>query len=245
MAAFVLTDSLVLVGSADLTQFTGSYTVAGQVAMQTANVHGSGRFVRTLPGLRSHSLQVSGMADYDPGAVAAVFTPATIGAQYAAAIVPVNTSTTGDVALFTRGLLDSFAAPGGQIGDVATFDLSLQGDTALVPGQVLAPLAARTTTGNSSVLTMTGPTASQRVYAALHITAASGTTPSVTTTIQSSTVVGMTSPTTRFTFSAATGIGWQFAAPVAGAITDGFWRATFTITGTTPSFTAAVLLGVL
>lgn len=245
MAAFVLTDSQVIVGSADITQFTGSYTVGGRCAVQEANVHGAGRFRRVLAGLRSHSLQVSGMADYDPGAVAAVFAPNVVGTQYGAAIVPQNTGATGDVAFFTRGLLSSFAAPGGAIGDVATFDMTLDGDTALVPGQVLAPLAARTTTGNSSVLTMTGPTSSQRLYCALHITAASGTTPSVTVTVQSSTVVGMTSPTTRFTFSAATGTGWQFAAPVAGAITDGFYRATFTISGTTPSFTAAVFLGVL
>ena len=245
MAAFVLTDSQVIVGSADITQFTGSYTVGGQVAMQEANVHGAGRFVRVLPGLRSHSLQVSGMADYDAGAVSAVFTPSVIGTQYAATIIPQNTGATGDVAFFTRGLLSSLTAPGGNVGDMATFDMALDGDTALVPGQVLAPLAARTVTGNSSVLSMTGPTSSQRLYCALHITAASGTTPSMTVTVQSSTVVGMTSPTTRFTFNAATGAGWQFAAPVSGAITDGFYRATFTISGTTPSFTAAVLLGVL
>ncbi|NDG19179.1 MAG: hypothetical protein EB117_13025 [Betaproteobacteria bacterium] len=245
MAAFVLTDSRVIVGSADITQFTGSYTVGGSVAMQEANVHGAGRFVRVLPGLRKHQLQIAGVAGYDAGEVTAVFTPNTVGTQYGAAIVPQDTGTTGDVAFFTRGLLSSLNAPGGAIGDVATFEMMLDGDTALVPGQVLAPLAARTTTGNSSVLTMTGPTASQRLYAALHVTAASGTTPSMTVTVQSSTVVGMTSPTTRFTFSAATGVGWQFATPLAGAITDGFYRATFTISGVTPSFTAAVFLGVL
>ena len=245
MAAFVLTNSRILVGSADVTQFTGAYTVGGQVAMQPANVHGGGGFTRMLPGLRSHTVQISGMADYDAGAVSAVFTPNVVGAQYATAIIPVDTGATGDVALFTRGLLASVAAPGGAIGDTATFDMSIGGDTALIGGQVLAPLAARTTTGNSSVLTMTGPTSSQRLWCALHITAASGTTPSVTVTVQSSTVVGMTAPTTRFTFSAATGTGWQFATPLAGAITDGFYRATFTISGTTPSFTPAVFLGVL
>lgn len=245
MAAFVLTSSQIIVGSADITQFTGSYTVGGQVAMQDGTVHGGGGFARKYPGLESHSLSLSGMADYDAGAVSSVFTPAVVGTQYSVAIVPQSTATTGDVALFTRGLLSSVTSPGGNIGDMATFDLAIEGDTALVPGSVLAPLAARTSTANSSVLAMTGPTASQRVYAGLFITAASGTTPSMTVTVQSSTVVGMTSPTTRFTFNAATAAGWQWATPVAGAITDGFWRATFTISGTTPSFTAAVFLGVL
>lgn len=244
MAAFVLTNSRILVGSADITQFTGAYTVGGQVAMQPANVHGGGGFTRMLPGLRSHTLQISGMADYDAGAVSAVFTPNVVGAQYATAIIPQDTGVTGDVALFTRGLLASVAAPGGGIGDTATFDMSIGGDTALIGGQVLAPLVARTTTGNSSVLTLSGPTATQRLWCALHITAASGAAPTCVVTVQSSTVVGMTSPTTRFTFASANAPGWQFAAPLSGAITDGFWRATFTIGGSTPSFTAAVLLGV-
>lgn len=245
MAAFVLTDSLVLVGGSDITLDSGSYTVGGQVSMVEANVHGAGRFERRLPGNISHSLQVGGTADYDAGQVNTAFPPSALGNQYLTTIVPQNTGTTGDVALFSRGLLASMNAPGGARGDLATFDMQIGGDVPLIGGQVLAPLAARTTTGNSSVLALTGPTSSQRLYCGLHITAVSGTTPSLTVTVQSSTVVGMTSPTTRFTFSAATAAGWQWATPLAGAITDGFYRATFTISGTTPSFTAAVVIGVL
>lgn len=246
MAASVLTDSLILAGGTDITLDTGSYTVGGQVAMVDANVHGSGRFRRVLPGNISHTLQVGGTADYDANQVNLAFPPSALGNQYLTTIVPQNTSSTGDVALFSRGLLASMNAPGGARGDLATFDMQIGGDVPLIGGQVLAPLAARTTTGNSSVLALTGPTSAQRLYCGLHITAVSGTaSPTLTVTVQSSTVVGMTSPTTRFTFSAATAAGWQWATPLAGAITDGFYRATFTISGATPSFTAAVVIGVL
>jgi hypothetical protein len=42
---------------------------------------------------------------------------------------------------------------------------------------------------------MTGPTATQRVYIGLHTTAASGTTPSQTVTVQSAALAAVAQPT--------------------------------------------------
>ena len=42
----------------------------------------------------------------------------------------------------------------------------------------------------------------------------------------------------------ATGIGYQSANPVAGPITDQYWRVSWTISGSTPSFTFVVSLGI-
>ena len=244
MAAFTLTNSEILVGSADVTQFTGQYAIGGTVAMQEANVHGGGGFVRKYPGLKSFTTSISGFADFDAGAVSRAITPTSVGSQVPVTIVPVDTATAGDTALFTRGLIADVDPVGGAIGDMATFATTIGSDTALIGGVIGAPLAARTSTFTGPVITLTGPTATQALYANLHVIAASGTTPSMTVTIQSATLVGFGSPTTRATFTAFTGQAAQWITPVAGAITDGFWRVVMTITGTTPSFTAAVAFGV-
>lgn len=242
MAAFVLTNSRILVGSSDVSQFMGSFSPTSSVAMQERTTFGTGGFVAKLPGLKSYTNAFSGLADYDAGAVATVFNSSQLGAQQLVSVAPTGGTTAGDPASFTRALISGINAPGGAVGEIATFDMSTTSDTAEVQGVVAAPLAAVTSTGNGSTLTLAGPAAGQRMYAGLHITAASGT-PSLVVKIQSSSTVGFGSPTDRITFSAATGVGWQWSS-VAGAITDGYWRATFTMSGSTPSLTCAVVIGV-
>ena len=243
MAALVLTNTRILVGSFDATPFSGSFTDAASVPMKDGTTFGNGGYEARYPAQATYSNSIAGFADYASGGIAAAFTPSLLGTQQLVTIVPPGDVNAGDPAIFTRGLIDNIYAPGGPVGEMAEFGMSFTSDTQKIYGQVAAPLAARTATANGSVLTMTGPTASQRVYAGLHITSASGTTPSVTVKIQSATLAGFGSPTDRLTFNAATAAGWQFSS-VAGAITDGFWRAVFTISGTTPSFTCAVVLGV-
>ena len=243
MAAFTLTNSQILVGSFDATTFTGKFDDQATVAMQESNVFGSGGFVRKYPGLASYTNMIEGDADYATGGIAAAFTPAVLGNQQLVSIQPTGGTAAGDPTIFTRARIDSITAPGGGIGEMATFAMSFTSDSQKIGGQVAAPLLARTTTANGSVLTMTGPTATQRMWAGLHITAASGTTPTLDAKIQSATLIAFGSPTDRITFTQATAAGWQFSS-VNGAITDGFWRVVFTIAGTTPSFTCAVVLGV-
>lgn len=243
MAASVLTNSQILVGSFDATTFTGSFQDSAQIEMREGTTYGNGGYVIKYPGKASYTNAISGNADYASGGIAANFTPSLLGSQQLVSIQPTGGTAAGDPSIFTRALINNIAAPGGVDGEMAEFAMAFSSDNQKVYGQVAAPLAARTATANGSVLTMTGPTASQKVYAGLHITSVSGTTPSVTVKIQSATLVGFGSPTDRITFTAANAAGWQFA-NLAGAITDGFWRAVFTISGTTPSFTCAVVLGV-
>jgi hypothetical protein len=241
MAAFVLTNSQILVGSFNATTFTGQYADESSVAMQDANVFGGGGFVRKYPGLKSYTTSLEGFADYAADGISTAFTTAALGSQQLVSIAPTGGATAGDPVMFTRALVDTIDTPGGSVGDMASFAMSFTSDTAKAQGQIAAPLTARTTTANGTILNIAGPTAAQRMYAGLHITAVSGT-PSLTVTIQSAATVGFTSPTTRITFTAATGVGWQFSS-VAGAVTDAYWRAVFTISGSTPSLTCAVVLG--
>ena len=243
MAAYILSDTNIYVGGDNVTTFTGSFSTEMMTTMVDGPVLGGGGFMRRYPGLKASSTQISGFADYDADAIARDFGPAQLGSQQLVTVVPAGVGVAGDVALFGRQLIQNIAVPGGAVGDMASFEMSLESDSAWINGLVAAPMAARTTTANGTILTMTGPTAAQRVYVGVNLIAASGTTPSMTVALQSATLIGFGSPTTRATLTAMTAVGWQFAS-VAGSITDGFWRATFTITGTTPSLTAAVVVGV-
>lgn len=243
MAAFTLTNGQILVGSFDASSFVGQFNQTSSARMVPSKVWGGGGFGRQYPGDVDTTGSLSGEADYASGGIAAAFTPATLGTQQLISVQPQGGAAAGDASIFTRGLINMIAAPGGADGDLAAFDMAWTGDTAIVYGQVAAPLTARTATANGSVITMTGPTATQKVYAGLHITSVSGTTPSLTAKVQSATLAGFGSPTDRITsFTAANAAGWQFASAT-GAITDGFWRFVFTISGTTPSFTCMAVIG--
>lgn len=255
MSAQILNSGLVIIGSAaagaiDISQFTGSIEASpGAVTVRDVTNLAGGGYVQKVSGAKSAGFRAAGFSDFASGAINAAFPGSSaVGQQVAVAAAVPQTPTSAvaaaDPCFFTRGLVTAFTPLRGNVDDVAGMSLELTGDTAQIQGQAATSLAARTTTANGTVLTMTGPTASQRIWAALFITAASGTTPTLAVKIQSATLVGFGSPTDRITFSSANAAGWQFASAL-GAITDGFWRATWTIGGTTPSFTFFVAVGVL
>lgn len=99
--------------------------------------------------------------------------------------------------------------------------------------QTVVASSARTTNGSGS--TVTGWARSSAV-AKVDVTAASGTTPQLTVTVQDS--PDGSSWTTRDTFGIKTGISNETRTIPPGL--DVFQRVSWTITGTTPSFTFSV-----
>lgn len=97
----------------------------------------------------------------------------------------------------------------------------------------LATSAARTTTGQGS----STPTTDQAQVAKLDVTAASGTTPNLTVVVEES-PNGSTGWTTHSSFTAKTGTGSQVIE--LRKRSQPFLRASWTITGGTPSFTFSV-----
>ena len=79
----------------------------------------------------------------------------------------------------------------------------------------------------------------------MHVTAASGTDPTLDVTIDSDDNSDMTTPTNRLTFAQVVGVGSEGPISAAGTITDEWWRVEYAITGTDPSFDVAILLGIL
>lgn len=114
---------------------------------------------------------------------------------------------------------------------------------AAVRGKVLEMNSARTATGNSASLTMPAVAATERLWIAVHVTAATGTTPTLDLVLQSDADSGYGSPTTRITVPQFTAVG-SYVTYVAGAITDVEYRIAATVGGTTPSFTYFVAIGI-
>jgi len=240
MAAHVLTNSQVVLGGSDLTPFSGQISMAGKVNMVDITTFASGGFQAFAPGIETFTTSLSGISDMSATGVNTLVTTANVGTQYGLYCAPQGGATAGDTVFFTRGVLSEFTPLSGAIGDASKFSIATTSDTAMVGGSVLAPLASRGAITGSSV-TMPAVTATQKVYAALFITGAVGTNLAVT--IQSAPLSNFASPTTRFTFSTVSATGWQFATPVAGAITDTFWRAVATVGSST--FTWACHIGIL
>lgn len=133
--------------------------------------------------------------------------------------------------------------PGATVGEMLRFSVSGEASGELVRGSILLN-ATKTLTGNGTAFNVGAASSTQKLYAALHVIAASGTSPTLDVKVQSDDASGFGTPTDRITFSQATAIGSQWATPVNGAITDNWWRINYTIGGTGPSFTFVVFIGI-
>ena len=156
--------------------------------------------------------------------------------------------TTGAVGepCYSFDALQTDYAPALKMDDALRFSVSAEGSD----GQNLVRCTvmhngAEIATGNGSIIQLGAVTSLQNLFGWLHVLAESGTSsPTLNVIVQSAATGGFGSPTTRITFNAATGIGYQSANPVAGPITDQYWRVSWTISGSTPSFTFVVSLGI-
>lgn len=134
----------------------------------------------------------------------------------------------------------------GKVGDVLAIKVHAEGSGKLIKGTIMFPKSTKIASGNGTVKQLGAVTLAQRVYAALHVFAESGTGgPTLDVKIQShddnAFGAGLVD---QITFAQATGLTSEFKS-TAGPITDTWWRVNYTITGTTPSFTFGVMVGIL
>ncbi|HYE59021.1 MAG TPA: hypothetical protein VD948_10970 [Rhodothermales bacterium] len=162
-----------------------------------------------------------------------------IGLTNTATATLANPAVAGDVAYFSSGLTTKYDM-GGSIGAAARMSMSLTGTDALVRGRVIETVT-RTSTGNSAAYQLGAVSATQRLFVAVHVIAASGT---LDLLITSDNAEGFPSATTRFTVPQFTAIGSYYSATTAGAITDDWYRVQATVGGGSPSFQYIVSLGI-
>ena len=195
------------------------------------------------PGLEDFSVQHEGVWSAGVGLPDTIFEAKRGLADVLATLTPVD-GAEGAIAYVmrtTQGLYE----PGGSVGDLLKFSVSLKasGGIGAVRGTLMVN-ATKTATGNGTARQLGAVSATQKLYAGLHVIAASGSTPTVDVKVQSDSASGFASPTDRITFGQKTAIGSEWATPVAGAISDDWWRVVWTIGGGSPSFDLVVAVGI-
>jgi hypothetical protein len=133
----------------------------------------------------------------------------------------------------------------GSVGDVASWDAQAKGSWPLVRGQSMHPSGVpRTASGTGTSVQLGAVAAGQHMYCNLHVVSIAGTsTPTLTVNIGSDNATGFPSSTARGAFAAKTAIGGE-SLRIAGPITDDWWRVTWTVSGTSPSFLFLVSMGI-
>lgn len=235
MSTFVGLHNRVLLGHLDVTG-NAEYVSFGPLArqMKPSTTFADGGYSCVKPGLISGEALVRGFNDYDEDVLDDELSVDQLGTQYPVTVdpCPTGTSTAGDPCWIARGLVGKVMPFGqGQHGEMAGFEYALPYDFAIVQSKVAHPSAARTTDGDGTAVALAGPTATQKLYAALHVTAYSGLD-SVVFKIQSDNDSGMASATDRITFATATGRTSEFASVAGDFSTETHHRITWNVTGT-------------
>jgi len=234
MARFVLKNVRLFSGGADLTTRNNrvEMNIEAESKDSTAFAPSGDVWHEELPGLKSS--KVTGAGQWEAGDLSMVddHSFAGLGAVNALTLCPAGAAD-GALAYLTAYARASYQL-GGAVGDVIPWSGEWNGNWGVARGLVAATPTPRTATGSGTVFQLPAVAAGQFLVGTFHLNSLSGTTPSVSAILQSSAVVGMTSPTTRLTISSMNAIGGQVVR-IAGPITDTFYRLNFTIAGTTPS----------
>ena len=233
MASFVGLHNRIYLGHLDLTGKAHQVTFGPlNRAMQPSTTYADGGYACVTPGMISGAAGVNGYQDWAADALDDEISVAQLGTQYPFSVVPnpTGTVTDGDTAWLSRGVLGSLNPMSGAKGEMAGFEKTLAYDTAISQGKVAHALAARTSTGTGTAVALTGPSATQRLYAGLHVTAYSGLT-NVVFKIQSDDSSGMSSATDRITFSTVTGTTSEWSSVAGSLSSETHWRVKWTVTG--------------
>ncbi|MFF0295550.1 hypothetical protein ACFYST_06065 [Kitasatospora sp. NPDC004614] len=243
MAAQVLTDVRLFAVGADFSGASNKVELKSAAEEKATTNYRSGGFGEVIGGIRSGELSGAGLWEAgDPSKVDDA-SWSQLGGRGPWTVAP-SEANVGQLAYLLYGLRCDVNL-GGSVGDVAPWQAKVSGSWPVARGQIAHPPGtARTSSGTGTALQLGAVPAGKRLYAALHVLSAAGTTPSLTVTVESDDANGMASPAAQLTFNAATATGGQILRTDGTAITDTWWRVSWAVTGTTPSFLFAAAIGI-
>ena len=137
---------------------------------------------------------------------------------------------------------------GGQFGGLLPFSASAEASTApsLVRGTLLAKRTGLTSSGTTTKYQVGAVTSGKVMYAALHVTSVSGTSPTLDVIVQSDPDSSAGGEANQITFSQANATANRAQWSTTGVTTDTWWRTSYTIGGSaTPTFAFVVVVGIL
>ncbi len=242
MSIFTLTDGRLFIGGYDLSSHVSSMNLnLTSDELDTTTINSGGYRTRT-GGLKDAQFSCDGYFEAGSNKPDALL-GASNGSEHIISLFADNG--VGNPSYFFKATQYQYNLFGA-VGDLTPFSItaSQSADIPVRATQMNDSDTTLTATGNGTSQQLGAVTSAQKVYAAIHIWSISGTsTPTITVKIQSDDNSSFTSATDRITFTAATAIGSQYKA-TAGAITDTYWRANYTITGTNPIFAIAISCGI-
>lgn len=243
MSSVVLTGVRLFTVGADLTSSNNKAELSAEVEEKDTTVYTSGGYKELIGGLASSEIEAEGFWEAGDDSKVDDASWSQMGGNGPWTIAPLGAAV-GDLAYLTKALRSEYKILG-EVGDVAPWTAKASGSWPVARGQVAHPPGtARTSSGTGTSINLGAVAAGKRLYAALHVLSVSGTTPSLTVEIESDTATGFPSAVTALTFTAATAISGQTLRTDGTALTDSWFRAKWTITGTTPSFLFAVAFGI-
>jgi len=246
MAVQTVTAAQIIVDTFDISGFVGNITdTPGSFTVQEVPNFGARGFMQRRVALRSGMFGIEGYADHDATGVSALLPSSVLGSSLVTSVCIPTTGydvAVGDHAMFASGLVTAYSSAGAAVGEAAPIKLGMDTSGAFIAGGYCgAPLASRTTSGFTGAgVNVVGPSATQRMYAVLQVTAAAGTDLAVK--VQSDDNSGFTSATDRITFSTVSAIGTQVTSVAGSLATETYWRVVATVASSTFSF--AVYIGV-
>lgn len=247
MATSVLKNCKLYLHGYDLSGSANSLKLTHEVAEVDATVFGSAaRF--SIPGLETVTYEHQGFASSSGGNDQEDVMYDKMGDASVPMMVCPTTGAIGQVAYFTPQVALNYTW-GGAVGEMNAFTVTGTGSgQGLVRGTVMAT-GAKTSNATGTAYELGAVTAATNyVYAQLHVFAVSGTDPTLDVIVASDDAEGFASSATKITFAQIAGASVPtavWATPVAGPITDTWWRVGWTIGGSeTPSFTFAVAVGI-
>ena len=242
MSIFALTDGRLVVGGYDFSDNVVSMNLnitAEELETTTIN---SGGFRSQAGGLQDVDFTANGY--YESGANKPdALLGASNGAEHI--ITALADSGVGNASYFFKARQFEYTMLGA-VGEIAPFNLSASqsADRPVRATQMNDFDTNITTTTNSASQQLGAVSSTQKLYANVHVWSVAGTsTPTLTVKIQSDDNSSFTSPTDRITFTGATAIGAQYKT-ADGAITDTYYRAVLTVSGTSPVFKTLVNVGI-
>ncbi len=173
-----------------------------------------------------------------------------LSADFGSSPIPVSvampTGAEGDRCNFCKGIVAAYSPASGAVGDAKVISFSAQSGIGWnMAGRVEKALGSTTVTGNSTGSQLGAISATQKLYAILHVISQAGTAPTLDVIVESDVTSGFAGPTTRATFTqVTTTLTSETITPVAGAITDDWWRVKWTLAGGSPDYSFLCAIGI-
>lgn len=239
-----LTDAKILFGGYNYSGFANQLALDGSAEMLDVTTFGQ-TTRKHKAGLMDVNFSASGFADFDNVTGIDAILAASLGATEEPLTVAPEGNAEGDVGFAFKMVNGIYRPLQGGVGDMLEFEMEGKArGTRMIRG-TFAGVGTKTVTGTGAAQNLGLLATGQKLYAVLHVVAASGTTPTLDVVIESDDAVGFPSAVTRATFAQKTAVGAEWVEVAGPVATDTFWRAKWTIGGTTPSFQVFILFAII